>query len=258
MTGTEMNRYAEQHACLAVYPEQPASANRKKCWNWFRPDNQARGMGEPAEIVAIVEQVRNDFAIDARRIYVAGLSAGGCLAATLGITYPDVFTAVGICAGIAHKSARTALGAYAAMRGNWPRWLVASPTTRLLRRTSRVMPLIVFHGAADKVVAPINSERLIAQWAHVHGLPITNRTVERRERPDPDSLSAMVYTYHDSVGRAVLQRYCVDGMGHAWPGGSANGSFTEPRGPKASALMLEFFLSRRIQTAAMAQSTAIG
>ncbi|MCG8348588.1 MAG: PHB depolymerase family esterase [Chloroflexales bacterium] len=252
--GTEMNVWAERFGCIVVYPEQPAGANPKKCWNWFSPMHQARDKGEPAAIVGLVEQIKRDYAIDNRQVYVAGLSAGACMTVILGATYPDVFAAVGACAGMEYKAASSALGALTAMRWGGVRRRIRD---RRATPQQRGVPLIVFHGTADNVVTASNSDRLVAQWALMNNFTeevssrsaATDWRVEHIRKIEPGSHPYTEYRYKATDGKVVIKHYLVEGMGHCWPGGSSIGSYTDPGGPQASRLMLEFFLNHRIEPA---------
>ena len=229
--GTRMNFAAEEHACFVVYPEQPAAANASKCWNWFKRSDQQRGQGEPALIAGITRQVMRDHRIDARRIYIAGLSAGGAAAAIMGEAYPDLYAAVGVHSGLACGAARDLPSAFAAMRGNGP--LHAS--TSRARPGERALPTIVFHGDRDTTVHPRNGAEVIARAGGRLDAAAERQTVSSGHR----------YTrsiQRDAGGRSVLEQWEIHGAGHAWAGGNPAGSFTDPAGPDASREMLRFFL----------------
>ena len=91
--GTRLDAHAERAGALVVYPEQPATANPKKCWNWYDAAHQARDAGEPAIVAAIVRDVMASHRVDRSRVYVAGLSAGGAMAAIVAAAYPETFAA---------------------------------------------------------------------------------------------------------------------------------------------------------------------
>src|SRR5262245_49813461 len=158
--GTRMNALAEEHGFIVAYPSQSKAANASLCWNWFSPENQMRGRGEPAIIAGITSEIIAEYAVDPDRVFVAGLSAGGAMAAVMGATYPDLYSAVGIHSGLAYRSASDLPSAFAAMRGDAS---LRSPRSRKSPRSgedSTRVRTIIFHGDADNIVHPSNATNI--------------------------------------------------------------------------------------------------
>ena len=221
--GTRMNALADEHGFIVVYPEQPATANASRCWNWFQTADQQRERGEPSLIAGITRDVIARYGVDPRRVYVAGLSAGGAMAEIMAHTYPELYAAVGIHSGLPYAAAHDVASAFAAMRGRKQR-----PGPLCGESISHPVPAIVFHGDVDTTVHPSNGERTFA-----------TRTVESGEesgRPYTRTIQAGV------SGKPAMEHWLVHGAGHAWSGGSRNGSYADPLGPDASREMLRFFL----------------
>lgn len=232
-----MNAAAEANGLVVAYPGQTAANNASSCWNWFQPSDQRRGAGEPAIIAGITEEIIRDFELDRSQIFVAGLSAGGAMAAVMAEAYPDLYAAVGIHSGLACGSATDVVSAFTAMRGE------GSPISR--RRDPKDLDAacqvrtIVFHGDADRTVHPSNADRIVA----------TTTPSARGGAVSKPGRSAGGLTYETTVltdenGRPALEYWLVNGAGHAWSGGHADGSYTDPRGPNATTEMVRFFLDQ--------------
>lgn len=230
-TGTGMNALAEEFGCLIAYPAQPSGANAQKCWNWFRPEDQERGRGEPALIAGLTQDIQRLYPADPARTYIAGLSAGGAAAVIVAAAYPDVFAAVGIHSGLPAGGARDVVSAFGAMR---------SGTSAAPHQTA--LPTIAFHGLADSTVHPSNGVASVAQ-----ALPAMSglRPTTRKEKT-PRGRASTVTAHRHADGRTMAELWQIDDAGHAWAGGQAAGSYTDPKGPDASRQMLRFFLQHRL------------
>jgi poly(hydroxyalkanoate) depolymerase family esterase len=220
--GTRMNQIAEELGFVVAYPAQSGNANVSACWNWFQAAHQARDAGEPSLIAGITREVLLRHNLDARRVHVAGLSAGGAMAAVMGATYPELYSAIGIHSGLGYAAAQDLPSALAAMKG-------APARKGRAKRVGRTVPMIVFHGDRDTTVHPSNGEHAITG------------TIEKSEKGTANGRPYTRTTHWDDSGRAVLEHWLIHGAGHAWSGGSVQGSFTDPRGPDASREMLRFF-----------------
>ena len=233
--GTRMNELAVEMGFLVAYPEQTNAANPQKCWNWFRPGDQERGRGEPALIAALTKAIMSRHPVDPERVYVAGLSAGGAAAAIMAAAYPDLYAAVGIHSGLAYGSANDVMSAFSAMQGQAAIQRHPSRGPGAVEDAPRV---IVFHGSADSTVHPSNADRIIAS---LKGAPAR---MERSEHPAVEAGRGYTRTVaRRADGARALEAWIVDGAPHAWFGGDANGSYTDPKGPNASAEMVRFFLA---------------
>lgn len=233
--GTCMNALAEDNRLVLVYPAQTSRDNQMSCWNWFRPGDQMRDAGEPAIIAGLTESVRAEFGIPRDRVFVAGLSAGGAMAAIMAETYPDLYAAIGVHSGLAFGSANDVPSAFSAMRGR----CVAAKEHAVIRGKGGALPrLIVFHGSADATVHPANAGRIVASRA---GDP--SRLLRSEHAPEGGVRGYSRVVLPDDDGTPVLESWMIDGAQHAWSGGHPGGSYTDPRGPNASEEMVRFFLA---------------
>ena len=228
--GTGMNEIAQRLGVVVLYPAQTAQANAFRCWNWFKHNHQQRDRGEPAILAGMTAAVVRTHAVDLRRVYVAGLSAGGAMAAILGNAYPELFAAVGVHSGLAAGAASDMLSALAVMKGQTAAAMPESPQP----------PTIVFHGDQDSTVHPINGEHAAAAAARD-----ATRDPQRDEGNEGRPYTRQLF--RDRAGRVVVDHWLIHGAGHAWSGGNAKGSFADARGPNASAEMLRFFAMHSLQ-----------
>jgi poly(hydroxyalkanoate) depolymerase family esterase len=225
--GTNMNVIAEAHGLLVAYPGQNCAANAASCWNWFEPRDQQRDAGEPSIIAGITRALMAEFGIDRDRVFIAGLSAGGAMAAVMGETYPDLYAAVGIHSGVAYGAAKDVMSAFAAMRGV-SHFSAPVPQAKALRAGPAVR-MIVFQGSADHTVDASNAARIVAAAG-------VGDDAEQRQDTGR-SIGGRTYTRTTLAGTggdSEVEYWLVDGAGHAWSGGKAAGSFTDPQGPDAS------------------------
>lgn len=227
--GTRMNELAEEQACFVLYPAQTQAGNQSRCWNWFKRGDQRRDQGEPAIIAGMTRDVQKRYGIDARKIYVAGLSAGGAMAAVVGQAYPELYAAIGVHSGLAVGSAHDVPSAFAAMRGTPSPRRGAAPA-----RAARAVPIIVFHGDQDTTVHPRNGEQVISSAASSRDV-----SMDRGQVPGGHAYTRTVHS--DPAGRVIVEHWLIHGAGHAWSGGSPRGSYTDPKGPDATREMRRFF-----------------
>ncbi|MDD2712293.1 MAG: PHB depolymerase family esterase [Simplicispira sp.] len=249
-TGTGMNQAAAPANALVLYAAQSRNANPNGCWNWFEPEHQQRGSGEPALLVAMVHDVMARHPVDAQRVYAAGLSAGGAMAALLGREYPDVFAAVGVHSGLQAGAAHNMMAALSAMNNG------AKPTGQPARARRRAgatatPALIVFHGDADNTVHAKNGEQLVdaALEAAIGADGSVHHETLQGQSPAGQRYTRTLYRRTGSTatgdnGADVLaEHWVLHSAGHAWSGGDARGSHTDARGVKATDEMLRFFLA---------------
>ncbi len=250
--GTQMNRLADRTPMLVLYPAQTRSANAYGCWNWFNRHDQQRDTGEPSMIGGMIQEVLAKHPVDPKRVYVAGLSAGGAMATILAHTYPELLAAAGVHSGLPYAAAQDMITALGVMKRGPPKRAAATKSKPPVKPSAKeaavkaAVPLIVFHGDHDKTVHPLNGERVVeealeaarAAKPHDHGHPVVKAGRVAGGHAYTRTLHA------DREGRVQVEHWVVQGSGHAWSGGDKDGSFTDPLGPDASAEMLRFFLER--------------
>jgi poly(hydroxyalkanoate) depolymerase family esterase len=242
--GTRMAELAREHGFIVVFPERSEADHPQKCWNWFDPEHQQRGSGEPALVAGLTRQVVESLPVDAGRVYLAGISAGGAMAAIVAHRYPELFEAVGIHSGIPFGAAMGVQAALEVMAGSDPEAGSRARAAAAEVAGAEALPrLIVIQGGADAVVAAGNAEHLVAQWSE---LARRGGRAPGPPRFETGETEAGFHWERASWGAgtgegALIERLEVRELDHAWSGGSAAGSYTMPGAPDASREMLRFF-----------------
>jgi len=243
--GTRMNEAAADAGVAVLYPEQSLTANALRCWNWFSRLH-LNPRGDAAEIAALTRQVIQENNVDATRVYVAGMSAGGAMAVALARAYPDLYAALGVHSGVPAGLAHDVPSAM--------RLMSSGPASNTNADASIDDPgrggvaSIVFHGDEDAVVHPSNGEAIHAATI---GAPVFRP--ERRSRKATTRASGGQRGFTRSVdfglgGKTRRELWIVHGGGHAWAGGNEQQRHTDASGPDASREMLRFFLQHRLLT----------
>jgi poly(hydroxyalkanoate) depolymerase family esterase len=249
---TAMNETADRHGFVVIYPAQPSARNANRCWNWFLPAHQQRGTGEPELIAHTTQQLiahQSGQTVDPTRIFIAGLSSGGAMALILAACYPDIFTAVAIHSGLPYRAATDLASAFAVMGHAGPNGATDRHAIHAaMGAHARPVPSLVIHGTEDRTVAPENARHILAQAMHANHLAAPHTRAHDPARPTTSQEAradgGLVYTRNqwiDDHGTLMHESIEVQGLGHAWSGGTPGGSHTDPRGPSATEAIWAFF-----------------
>ncbi|MEO7634723.1 MAG: PHB depolymerase family esterase [Sphingomicrobium sp.] len=210
--GSGWSQLADRHGFAVLFPEQNRANNANLCLNWYQPGDARRGKGEAASIAQMITHMRSKYRLDPARTFVTGLSAGGAMTAVMLAAYPELFAGGAIIAGLPFASADTLPEALERMRGQGGpgRSQLAARATAAAPQGARVPTLSVWHGTRDTIVDPANASAIVDQWRDLHGLGDAAGVGER-----VDGHRRTVW--RDLGGRAVIERYDIDGMGHGTP-----------------------------------------
>jgi poly(hydroxyalkanoate) depolymerase family esterase len=247
--GTRVTNLADAQGFVVLLPRQKDSANPWRCWNWF-DSRTMQGKGEAAIIAEQIRAVSRRYRCDRKRVLVAGMSAGGAMAAAMGARHPDVVSAVAVHSGAACGAAKSAMTALAVMQtGPDQDVLKIADAARAHAPDAFPVPLLAVYGSADTVVAPANGIALVRQYLRLNRHPagiadgaLTEwPAADREERTSPPGGRATTVREWRINGRLVVRHVDVEGLGHAWSGGDATLAYNDATPPDATALVGTFF-----------------
>jgi poly(hydroxyalkanoate) depolymerase family esterase len=246
--GTRITEHADANGWLVLLPRQGEKANPWSCWNWFDSATSA-GRGEAAIVAAQVKAVRGTYRVHPRKVYAVGMSAGGCLAAALGLRHPKLFAGVVVHSGMACGAASAPLTALnvATQGADTDTEKIGMDARNAASRRALPVPLLAIAGAEDAVVAEINTIQLVRQYLVFNGklAPHLDST-KKLPQPDRETTSVLaagrqvtVSDYRDG-GSLLVRRVRVAGLAHAWSGGDDAFPYNDSNPPDATALLAEF------------------
>ena len=246
--GTRVVDLADRTGCVVLLPRQKDTANPWRCWNWFE-QRTMHGKGEAAIVAAQIRRVRRIYRIDRKRVLVAGISAGGALAAIMGVRYPRLVSAVAVHSGLACGAATSAMTAIGVMQRGPDQDVAQIGADARAHASGDVrVPLLAIHGDRDPVVSPRNAEALVAQYLRLNGYPETADPASsalpaadtEQHATLPDGRTETVREWRRD-GKLVVRHVEIGGLGHAWSGGDASLKYNDAAPPDATALVGGFF-----------------
>jgi poly(3-hydroxybutyrate) depolymerase len=244
---TRLASHADREGTLVLLPRQSGAANAWGCWNWFEA-NTERGAGEAAIVAAQIVHVRRRYRARRERVFVGGFSAGGALAAVLGLRHPRLVRGILVHSGLACGAASSPARALSAMRqGPDTDVTRVGDIARAAARDGEAsgVALLVVHGDRDDVVAPANASALVDQFLHFNGYA-TDKSDGLLPPSDASSREAggTHYPVHTDDwirnGRLEVRRVRIEGLGHAWSGGDPAYEYADAHGSDALDLLARF------------------
>lgn len=252
--GTRIAAHADENDFIALLPEQPTGANPHKCWNWYEPAHQGPNAGEPALIAGMTEQVSRTYPIDPAHLHIAGISAGAAMAQNVVVAYPRMWASAALHSGIPWKAAEDVTAALGVMqRGSRDVDGLGERAAGTIGRGSPPVPVLVIHGKSDTVVHPANGTQTARLWTVLNARLWAGYRPEGRltttETSGVDGGYRWTRSVYGSEVGSLVEELVVTELGHAWSGGSTRGSYTDERGPDATAEMIRFFRAHPRQRA---------
>jgi feruloyl esterase len=210
--GSGWSQLANRFGFALLMPEQRRANNGNGCFNWFQTEDVTRGEGEVASIAAMIRFMLREHRLDARRVFINGLSAGGGMTAAMLATYPELFAGGAIIAGLPYGSATTVHDAFGVMgQGRVRQPTELGDRVRAASQHPGPWPKVsIWQGDADHVVNPANAMELVKQWTDVHGV-----SIDSAEEQAIGTVSHKIWRGTD--GRPAVELYTIPGFGHATP-----------------------------------------
>lgn len=238
--GTRIAEFADREGTVVLLPNQKDAANPWRCWNWFDPRTW-HGQGEAAIVAAQVRRVRRHYRIDRKRVYVAGMSSGGALAAILGVRFPRLFAGVAVHSGVACGAARSGMTAMNVLKRGPEQDVeaIAAEVREAAAPSPIRVPLLAIHGDRDDVVPPDHGKALVRQYLVLNGDDPARAPDAQARIAHPDGHVEVVNDWRRD-GRLVVRHVEVQGLGHAWCGGDVALAFNDAGPPDATALLGTF------------------
>lgn len=205
---------AEKYKFYVIYAEQQITNNSSDCFNWFLSSDNKRGQGEALSVKQMIDYMKNHFTVDSLKVYVTGLSAGGCLTAVMMGAYPEVFAAGAVMAGAPYKSATDALSAMNVMYGLVTKTPAAwgdSVRNENPVYTGSYPRVAIFQGTSDYTIYPVNARELMKQWTNVHN---TDTIADSINAAFNGNSNVQLKQYYDASGKTVVQTYMINAMQH--------------------------------------------
>lgn len=248
---SRFSHIADTKGFIVIYPTQDPFRSLSGAWLFYKPEHQLRGSGEPSLLAGVTDAVLRKYGADAKRVHVAGASAGAAMAVVMAVTYPDVFAAVCSIAGGEYASDQVlAMG---------PEQITPVETARLayaqMGPRARQVPAIIIQGDADTTVPPLFAERLVTHWAAIDDLAVDGQIdgdvddeLETRQRvvnPGDHPYVKSVYAAAKDK-EPLIEKYLIEGLGHQWPRGGGSGALADPLGPDISTIIWDFFATHSL------------
>jgi poly(hydroxyalkanoate) depolymerase family esterase len=240
--GTRIAEHADRDGFLVLLPEQPESANAKRCWNWYDPAHQVRDAGEPSLIAGMTARVAEEYAVDPARVHLAGISAGAAMASLVAVAYPERYASLALHSGLAWRAATSVVSPPTTMtKGTEDADALGVAALEAMGTRARAIPTLVLHGGKDAVVNAANGRQAARQWMVTNSRALGVDSLSPVRTSGRDGGYGWTRACYRTGSSCIVEEIVVDELGHAWSGGSREGTFTDENGLAATGELIRFF-----------------